>query len=137
MSVLSKVVGLWMLGRTASTSAILFQRLLAGLAAIAVLAVVTAILIGVLMVGLLYLMYTYLVAHGLEPNVAMLVVGGVTLAFLALTVAYIVAYWRKVRSVPQQLVRMNAPISTRLHDVVDAFMSGMSDPVPPSRSRYN
>jgi uncharacterized membrane protein len=122
---LRKLFGVWVIGKTVSSTAPLFMRLLLGMAAITVLAVVGAILAAALIMGGLWLAYSQLVESGIEPAFALMILGAVILFLLGLVVLSARNYWRKLNLITRRLVYRQAPISGRLSSIADAFIDGL------------
>lgn len=130
MFVISKLLGLWVIGRTVSSTTPLFMRLLLGMAAITVLAILATILTGVLIVGALWFIYFQLVTYGVDPAMAVTTLGGLILALVALTLIFARNYWIRVRRISQRISYMQAPIAGRFSTIADAFVDGFFTPVP-------
>lgn len=137
MSSLGKIVGFLLAGRGAAGQAYqvpLITRLLAGIAAVAGLAMLCAILAGVLAVALLYGLHAALVAHGLDPQVALLVMAGLVALLTALLFTQLVLSVRRLRRIPQQALGLEHPLADRARRIGHAFIRGLAQPRAAGRS---
>ena len=135
MSVASKLIGIWMFKRTVSSTTPLLMRLLLGMAALTVSAVILAILGAAIVFGLLWVAYEQLVTNGVPPHNAELIIGGVVLALFAYTLGLVQSHWRSMRKVANSIIYMQAPISGKLSTLADAFMDGYEHPNLAARGR--
>ena len=134
MSVLGKIVGVMMAGKSLADTTPMISRLLSGIAAVVALAMLSAILGGVLLVGLLYVAYASLVAHGLEPQVAMIVMGTIILIITALLVSQLKTSIRQIKHIPSQMLVRQNPLAQRASKVGAAFIDGFMN-VPPAQPK--
>jgi hypothetical protein len=131
MSAASKLVGMWALGKTMSSTTPLLMRLLAGVVTITILTIFSAILVTVFILGSIWLSYNLLVDAQIEPQIAALVIASILLALIAAAALVIRGTLRNLRHVHKRFVISQSPVATRMHSVVDAFLEGLS--TPPAR----
>ena len=125
---LGKIAGMILLQRTVSASSTLLESLLAGMAAIAVLALIATLLFASLIMGGIYVGYQALLASGFTAQAAALVTGGVIFCLLIVAVVAIIACIRKIRGIPKRLVTNEAPMINIVSQIADAFTEGFRKP---------
>lgn len=130
MSMISKVFGIWAVGKTVSATTPLFLRLILGMAAITVMSVVAAILITMLIAGGLWFVHAQLVLAGATPPMALMMVGLIVLLMLAIMALLAQSYWRRMKGTAARMMNMHAPVSSRMSGLADAFMDGFMSPQP-------
>ncbi len=128
MSVASKLLGAWMLKRTVSSTTPLFMRLLLGMAALVVFAVVGAILGAFIMAGLLWLIFDQMVAAGIPPQNAKLLLAGSVLVLFVVAISMAQKHWRNMRKLANNIIYLQSPIGGKLNAIADAFMDGYEHP---------
>jgi len=128
MSLLSRLFGIWAIGKTVSSTTPLFLRLIMGMAAITVLSVVGAILIVVFIVGTLWFIHAQLIAGGTTPQLAGLITGELVLLIMAAILLLTRSYWRKIKLISSNIINMNTPVSSRVSGIADSFMNGFMSP---------
>ncbi len=129
MSTIAKILGLMLAGRSVADSTPMFGRLLSGIAAVVALAILSSILAGVLVVGMIYAAYAALVAHGLEPNAAMMIMAGVIIIMTGLMVNQLFVTIRRIKHIPAQVLVRKNPLAERATKLGFAFVDGfMSQP---------
>lgn len=124
MSLISRLLGIWAVGKTVSATTPLFLRLLRGMAVITLFAVLAAILLAVLIVGAVWLAYVQLVAAGIAANAAILIIGLVLIAMLLGVAMVVKHHCSKAAHLCRAILHAQAPVSNRIHRLSDAFMSG-------------
>lgn len=124
MSLLSRLLGLWAVGKTVSSTTPLFMRLLLGMAAITLFAVFAAVLLALIGAGLVYVAYIQLMAHGFSEAHTLLIIGGVLVALLFATVMVVRYHWRRAYKLTQKILLLQTPITGRINRIGEAFMSG-------------
>lgn len=130
MSMISKVLGIWAVSKTVSATTPLFLRLILGMAAITVMSVVAAILIVMLITGGLWMFHSQLILAGATPALALMMTGLIVLLMLAIMAMVAQNYWRKVKHITTRMMNMQAPVSSRMTGLADAFMDGFMSPQP-------
>lgn len=122
MSSVEKLLVMTMLSRKAYGRC-LFHRMLLRAIAIVGLLLICAIVIGALLVGILLVAHTSLLAAGVTPMVAMLTMSVITLCVIGLLL--LLAH-HCARQLPRMLA-LQSPISSRISDVLNAFMDGFME----------
>lgn len=124
MRMLSKLLGMWILGKTVSSTTPLFLRLITAMAAIAALAALSVLVFAILMVGGVWAIYTQLIAYDYtQGEASALIACGLVAILLALVVA-VQRYTARVRTTLRQLAYVQAPVSSRLSHIFDEFARG-------------
>jgi len=102
----------------------LFQRLLSGIIVVAGLTIVTSIMVSAMLVGGFYAAYFALLHYGMQPQVAMIVIGtsaGLTIVILViLTLACLL----HLRRMPRALLK-RLPLTSHVMDTLNAFSDGL------------
>ena len=124
MSIAGKIIAL-VLMRRATPSFPLIQRLLAGVAAVLVLAMLASLLIGVLIVGALYGGYQLLIQYGLEPQVALLGMGIFTIMLVLALISVAISYAKNMGGLARRIMVSESPVASRASSVANAFMDGL------------
>jgi hypothetical protein len=127
-AMLGKIAGFILLQRTVSASKSLLESLLAGMAMIAVLALIATFLFGSLILGSVYIGYQALLAYGYPEQTAALITGGIILFLLALAITGIIICVQRIRGIPKRLVTNEAPMVNVVSQVADAFAEGFRKP---------
>lgn len=120
-----KLLGLWAVGKTVSSSPPIFMQLLTSVAAILMLGMFSALLLLLLLAGGLGIAYFQLVAHGVAPQDAMTVLALVVVALLGVTVLFLRYYLHQVRNMARKLAMAQAPVTSRISHIADAFLDGL------------
>ncbi|MDP9128053.1 MAG: hypothetical protein M3N08_07335 [Pseudomonadota bacterium] len=110
----------------------LLHRLLSGLATVVVLALATAFMVCVLLIGGFYLGYLGLVHYGLDPIVAGVAIGGVACLVTIGLILALVAQLKKMKSLshPNSFIpHVALPTAT---GIVHAFFDGLLSPRKPA-----
>lgn len=127
-ALLGKIAGLILLQRTVSASSSLLEKLLAGMAAIAVLALIATLLFGSLLLGGVYIGHQTLLASGFPEQTANLITGGIVLCLFLIAIIGIILCIQKIRDIPKRLIKNEAPAVNAVGNVVDAFVEGFRKP---------
>jgi len=128
MALISKLFGIWAVGKTVSATTPLFLRLIMGMAAITVISVVVAILIVMSITGVLWLAYHAMIDGGTTPQLAAAVTGGTVLLIMAIMVAVARHYWMRVQNISSTILHLHTPLSQRMSGLADSFMDGFMSP---------
>jgi len=120
-----RLLELWGVGRTVTSAAHPFTRLLMSMAAIAIFTAFAAMLVLLLSGGALWLGYLQLTASGIEPQIAILILGGIIFALLSAVVLCAQHYMRRMSSITQNILPKLFPASNNISHVADAFMDGL------------
>lgn len=132
MSVISKAFGIWVVSKTVSSTTPLFIRLLVGMAAITVCAVIAAIILAILVTGVVWFAYEQLLQHGASQGSASVIIGALLLVLLSCIVIAIKAHLKNLHDVSKNILYFQAPISGALTNISNAFMDGFhSTPFTP------
>ena len=99
---------------------LLYERLISGTAIIVLLAMITGGMVSLLIAGLFYAVYSLLVRHGMEPDVAFLTVGAEVAAVAAIAGAFTVSYIKKLRRALRPLSSFTSGIM-----IANAFVDGL------------
>lgn len=124
---LGKLAALVVMRKTISPGMPLFQRLLGGIAAVMVLALIASVLTGVLVIGGLYAIYLTLIAYGLDTQAAAISLAVVTLVLIAGCFGGAVLCARNLRTVMRRMMIMESPVAYRAGTVANAFVDGLMD----------
>ena len=124
MSIASKLLGVWAVGKTVSNTTPIMMRLLAGMVAITFFAIFASVLIALLTVGSLWFLYSQMVAHGIDPQIAALMIGCLMLALLSFSMLMLQCYWHRLQRLSKRINISQSPITARVTYVTDAFMDG-------------
>ena len=119
---ITKIIGMH---RTTLASIPLFQRLLARVAVVVMLAFLAALLIGVLIVGCIIIAYNLLISNGLSPEVAMSIMGGVILLMIIILWMAVVIYARGMYDISKKIIATQYPVANRVSGVANAFIDGI------------
>lgn len=130
MSATGKILGVMLAGRALADTTPLFSRLLSGIAAVVALAILSSILAGVLLVVLLYAAYSALVAHGLEPQAAMLIMAGLIVVLTGILVMQMLGMINKIKHIPTQVLAKQNPLARKANKIGGAFIDGFMNPPP-------
>lgn len=126
MAIVSKLLGIWLAGRTVTSTTPLFMRLLAAVAAVAVLSAMASALLALLFAGILWLIYGELIAHGLAPQMALVSMIGLVLMALSIMVYFVQRYVSQIRLLSNRVIVGQSPVTGGLGAVADAFMQGLN-----------
>jgi len=124
LSIASKLIAMALMSKS-TPSFPLIQRLLAGVAAVLVLAMVASMLIGVLIVGGLYFGYQLLIQYGLEPQAALLSMGIFTAVLVIALFGSAVSYAKNMRGLAHHITIAESPVGSKATNVANAFMDGL------------
>jgi hypothetical protein len=92
-----------------------FHRMLSVVVTVAMLAVITAVMMGALVMGGFYMIYLYLISQAVAPLVAVFATGAIAILTIGLLV---VAIRTRVRT-------LKASVKTPLSEAVDGFLDGL------------
>ena len=105
------IYGKWMLA-----------RLFSGALTVAGLVIVSAILVGFLVIGAFIAGYQSLIYYGTEPPIAMLIVGGVA---AVITAAVCYATWRRMHGLKKPKPSKRPSLVNQASELMDAFVDGL------------
>lgn len=133
MKLVTKLAGLWLMGRGVSTSTPLMAKLVMMIAATTLFAVIAAVLGMALIFGVLILGYMQFIAIGVTPSTAVLILMAVVVALLAGVVGIARHYLRHVRTILKAINYVQHPLQGRAQRIVDAFFDGYHAPAAAAR----
>jgi len=125
MSLLKKLLGIWMMEKALSSTAILLRRLLIYMAVIAVLIIFVAMLLFLLTSGLLWVAYTQLLVYGVHPQTAILDLAALVLLLLVGSICCAKYHFRRVHSVSKKFLHTQWTLYHPLSHISGAFMEGL------------
>lgn len=135
MPMFEKILGVWAVSRTVSTTPVL-MRLFVGITAITVCAILAAFL-GALFLGAgVWFFYNTLLLHGVPPQDAMIVMLGLVVLLLLVVGVIMQYYWQQVRRASRRMLYLQSPVTARFATLMDAFMNGYNSkdaPTHPSK----
>ncbi|MFZ4541960.1 MAG: hypothetical protein ACOYNL_09205 [Rickettsiales bacterium] len=129
MYILTKLFGIWAVGKTVSSTTPLFMRLILGMAAVTLFAVFAAVVSAMLVGILTWFSFYQLTAHGLSDGLAIAVIALVMLSIVLTIVMAMQHYWRKACSLAKTIMYVQSPISGRLNTLTEAFIGGFNTKV--------
>ena len=128
MRLLGKLLGLWVIGRTVSSTTPLIMRLISAVAAIAALAAVGMLVFAILMVGGVWATYNQLVAHDFTQGQASAMIGaGLVIILVGLVIA-VQQYMERVHLTLRKIAFAQAPVGSRVSGIFEQFTKGYSTP---------
>ena len=125
MSVIRKLFGIWIIGKTVSTTTTLFTNLLISMAAIALLAAFAAVFLIIIVCGVLYLSYQELIIYGVTELNAMLILGAVLLLLLLGIYHYIGYHVRQMGKNYSGILHSKTSNAPGVSNIIDSFMDGL------------
>ena len=128
MSMINKLIGAWVVNKAVSSTTPLIMRLLIGMAAISMVTIFTAFLAAIITGAGMWLAYHGLIASGITPANAVLLIGMFLFALLFVLAMIMQHYWRKVSTTFNQIVHMQSPVGGRVSSLVDSFIAGFHSP---------
>ena len=128
MSILSKLLGVWAMEKTLSTTTPLLMRLALGMAAITLLSMMATFLFAIVVAVLTWYSYLLMLAHGIAQTDALLVILLTLLTLLVVVGCYIRSCWLKTTLVIRKLIHRQMPLRGRVSALSDAFMHGYQRP---------
>lgn len=130
MPFISKLLGMWVLGKTVSHTTPLFMRLLLGMIAITVFIVFAALLVAILAAGVIWFTYSQLLVHGMTPGYALLVIAAILIALLIAALLLLQHNWRAVNIISRSIDHIQSPVVTRASGITRSFLKGFDSPSP-------
>ena len=123
-ALLSRVASVMLARRAMASSSSLLESLLAGLMAVAILALLATLLIGFLIVGALFVGHDLLMQQGFTYAQSSLVIGGLVAFMLLVVAGAALQQLRKIKSIPKQLIMNEVPGVSLASNVIGSFMDG-------------
>lgn len=125
---LGRLIGLFVIHRNLSDTSH-FEQFLVGAGKFLVLTVVTAFMVGALLVGGLFMLYDYFVNAGMTVEASNIAIAAFAIFVTLLLVMAVNAQLQKLQRMLQGLVRRQSPIPSKVTDVAEAFMQGLTSGV--------
>lgn len=120
-----KMIGALWANRNRSNATPLIDELLSGIATIVGLALLAALFTGVLAIGAFFFLYRVLVENGLQPEAAMLSVGGLVVICVGVLLALLQRSIRATKTLPLKIMQAQSPVASRAQQVGNAFLDGL------------
>ena len=136
MHVLSKLFKLWALGKAVSMSIPPINRLLSQLATIGLLLIVAAMLSGSFLLGLLYFAYHSMIRNGVDPSLAMEIMGSVIVILIVGLLFWASQCWKRLHLLAKDMSPTpRASLSWRINQMTNSFLDGLMGDGPDNRRR--
>lgn len=126
LSRLGSLAALLLASRRNAASPVMVQRFLSGIAMVIGLAVILGLCAASLIIAGIYGVYRGLIAHGLEPSVALLSVTVLMVLVIVLLIALLRDKIRALREIPGAILQSEAPIVSDIKQTVSAFLDGLT-----------
>lgn len=123
---LHTLLGVWAIGKTVTSTPPIFMRLAVSMAAVTFVVVFMAVLAAMIVAGMVGFSYVSMVDHGLEPKIALLILAAALLTVLTCGIVALQFYWNRVSRLSKHLIYMQAPITSRVHLLAQAFLQGLN-----------
>jgi predicted permease len=127
MSLLSRLLKIWLVGRTVSATTPLLMRLVVGIALVSLLVALGAVLLAILIGMVVWFAYGQLIANGATDYQAMATIAGSILLLLTLIALWIRVHWLRSMGLIRNIAYLRTPISGRINMFSDAFMAGFNN----------
>lgn len=101
----------------------LFQKLLPMAIIIIVFTTIISVMISAMLVGGLYIAYIALLHYGVEPQIAILIIGISSIITIILLVAIVMAILRYQRKMPEIIVKQS-PLNSYAISAMNSFLDG-------------
>jgi hypothetical protein len=124
MSGLSKLLGITAIGASIAKARLL-QRFVHDMASVITLSIATGLMAGALLIGGFYIAYQGLVRYGLEPLAAQILLAGAAFIALMIMLNMMRACFRRIKSIPGQLIQPEFPLPDKLNNIADSFLDGL------------
>lgn len=129
---LGRLLGILAVKKTLDTA--VFHELLTGAMLTILLTVVTALMLGILIVGGLYGTYAGLMSYGLTHDAAIIMVSSLAVLLTVVLILLIRVQINKMHGMIKNLFRQQSPIASHITDVAQSFMAGLSESAPVSKA---
>ena len=123
---IGRLIGAFTAGRALYTSGNFFQQLACQMAKIFSLVLVATFSFCLLLVAILYAVYRFLLNCGLSSDSALLVIGLIILLKLIILVFILVNQIKRIKDLPQLVMQQESPLTFRIHNMANAFISGLN-----------
>ncbi len=124
MSLLKRLFGIWAINKTVTTTTPLFMRLILGMAVLTLLAVFASVLFAIVVAACAWFGYTQLIICGISSVAAFSIVFLILVALMLILCMVLQHHWRKLQQTLQHILYMQAPISSSVSILTDAFFRG-------------
>lgn len=121
---LEKLLGLATIGSTFASVSLL-HRFLSRLALLLALVIISALMTGVLLIGIFYGIYCLLTAYGSSPEAALMIVGGLVFALTATLVFVTLHQMRCIKSLQPSPFKQTFPGLNFVGGIAEAFLDGL------------
>lgn len=133
MGLLGKLLGLWVIGRTVSSTTPLILRLISSVAAIAALAAVGMLVFATLLVGGIWAAYNQLLAYDYtQGQASAMIAAGLVIVLVGLVIA-VQQYMARINHTLRKMAFAQAPVGSRMSYIFDEFTKGYNTPPAPKR----
>jgi hypothetical protein len=130
MNHLSRLLGIAAVGASVGASiakARLMQRFIKDIANIVTFAIAAGFMVGLLLIGVFYIIYQTLMRYGLDPFAAQIFIITLSAIILIILIITIASRIRNVKYIPAQIVHGEFPLYSRLNELADSFLEGLLD----------
>lgn len=122
---LEKLLGLATIGSTFASVSLL-HRFLTRLATVLALTIISALMTGVLLIGVFYAIYLGLTTNGLTHEAALLIVGALVLALTAGLICITLRQLHIIKSLQPSPMKQTFPGLSFVGSIAEAFLDGFS-----------
>ena len=126
MALLEKLCGILMANRTLYNT-LLVEDLLWGIFIFILLAVVAGVLIGGLLIGSFYAVYLALIHYGLEPNAALIALGGLAVILFSVLGMCLCSRVDRLQNRFQHCLSFQSLVPSGLLAVIESFVEGLRE----------
>jgi len=122
---IGKTIAMLLFNKNASSKTELFRNLLSGLAVIAVIALMIAILVSALILGAVIYSHNLLVLAGVNQHAATAIIVAIVLAIIALLTKCMMKKIHSMKDFPAQLAEQESPIAMQASGIAKSFFDGL------------
>jgi hypothetical protein len=122
---LEKLLGLATIGSTFASVSLL-HRFLSRLAIVLALTIISALMAGVLLIGMFYGLFCLLTAYGLTHATSLILVGMLVFILTAALVLVTLQQLRQIKSLQPSPFKQTFPSLSYIGSIAEAFMQGLS-----------
>lgn len=131
---LGRILGVLAIHRSLSDTSH-FQKFLARAGNFILLTVVSAFMVGAVMVGALFMLHHTLISYGLTTDVANLSVAAFALLMTLVLVLAVNLQLQKLQESLHEVLRRQSPIPSKITETAEAFIHGLTTPARSSSRR--
>ncbi len=128
MAFLTKLLGLVAFGK-GITEKLIFKRFITHLTTAIALTIISAMMVGVLLFGILFIIYRICINFDLTPDAALLITGLIALTITGLVIYKTVTLVKGLFDLPKQISAEDLPLPTRMayqaSNVIESFAEGV------------